>query len=458
MVQPELDHAPVSTASRAPTAGARLAAASALDAQIQTLHERRNQDQARLAELLVEMARSGGYLALGFPSLEAYAYARLGWGRTKVRDMLKLMERLPGMPATETEFKEGRLPWTKAVLVARAVEEAPGEEERWLEEAQLKSASELQRALAAERGEPLRRRVTLELDEEQYALLNEGWRALKREGLKLDRGAATVELVRRALIGGSGGSSAFRVILSHDLETGETRQAAREGEVLVAPEHAERVACDAALQSPSGKVTRTIPTRIRNKVLARSRDGCEITGCPNRLGLEIHHLRGWRNGHDLNDLLHLCAAHHKGMHEGALRGEGSWKTGLTFRLADGTVLGTVGGKAEVAAGGKSGEVKSTEERATTAGPCEAAPKGRHRRSDGKRAKAATRAAAGKSEDAPKAPVPDEEDLICRAMAKLRLPRREARARIRWVRTHQPELQTVDAIVRAARTLKAAQHR
>src|SRR5690606_8099300 len=157
-------------------------------------------------------------------------------------------------------------------------------------------------------------------------------------GLKLDRGAATVELVRRALVGGGGGKSAFRVVLSHDLETGETRQATRDGEVLLAPEQAARVACDAELQGPSGKVTRAIPTRIRNKVLGRSGDACEIPGCGNRIGLEIHHLRGWRRGHDPNDLLHLCAAHHKALHEGALRAEGSWKTGLTLRLADGTAL------------------------------------------------------------------------------------------------------------------------
>lgn len=464
MVQLEPDHSAAPTV--APTAGARLAAASALDAQIRALHERRNQDEARLAELLVEMARSRGYLALGFSSLEAYAYERLGWGWAKVRDMLKLMERLPGMPATETEFKEGRLPWTKAVVVARAVEEAPGEEARWLEEAQLKSASELQRALAAERGEPLRRRVMLELAEEDYALIQDGWRALRREGLKLDRGAATAELVRRALVGG-GGSSAFRVVLSHDPETGETRQATRDGEVLLAPEHAARVTCDAELQNPSGKVTRAIPTRVRNKVLARSGDKCEIPGCGHRVGLEVHHLRGWRRGHDLDDLLHLCAAHHKAFHEGALRGEGSWKTGLTFRLADGAVLGTRGGKSEAAASSVARPAEASGKVGEGGGEGGAAD--RLSRSEGKRAEPKARAgsrAAARSERPPKAATPardqqtraSEEELICRALAKLKLPRREAKARIRWVRAHRPELRGVDAIVRAALTVEAAQRR
>ncbi len=350
MVQATHDHAAAPVAPHTATAGTRLAAASALDSQIRALHQRRNEDQARLAQLLLELARSRGYLALGFSSLENYAYTRLSWGWTKVRDLLKLMERLPEMPATREEFMAGRLPWTKAVVVARAVEEAPEEEDRWLAEAQLRSAAELQRLLAAERGEPVRRRVTLELDEEQFALLQEGWRALQSEGLELDRGAATAELVRRALVGGGGGNSAFRILLSHDLESGETRQATRDGAVLLSPEQAGRVACDAELQVPSGKVTRTIPTHVRNKVRARSQDRCEVPGCGNRVGLEIHHLRGWKRGHHLNDLLHLCSAHHKAQHEGSLRVEGSRPTGLTFRRADGAVLGTVGGAAQGAAG------------------------------------------------------------------------------------------------------------
>ncbi len=55
------------------------------------------------------------------------------------------------------------------------------------------------------------------------------------------------------------------------------------------------------------------------------------------------HERGWRSGHDLDSLFHLCSAHHAAPHEGRLRIEGTWSAGVRFLLADGTLLGSAGG-------------------------------------------------------------------------------------------------------------------
>ncbi len=433
-----MDH-PTHGYSGAPTASERLAAATALDTQIRALHERRNKDQAQLALRLAELARTRGYLALGFASLADYAYERLSWGRPKVRDLTKLVERLPHLPATRAEFMAGRLEWTKAVVVARATEQAPNEEARWLAEAQRSSVRELERKLAEERGEQPRHRVVLEVDDEGFALLQEGWRALRSEGHQLERGAATVELFRRALLGGSAGKPAFRILLCHDVESGETRLATGVGEVALAPEQADRLLCDAELQGPSGSPKRTIPRRVRDAVRARSQDRCEVPGCQHRTGLELHHLRGWRQGHEPDEILHVCPAHHRAPHEGLLRIEGSWRTGLTFRLADGTVLGTAAGAPAAAPAARNGATHGT--------PEVEEPAGTWRR---------VTEAPAHTRRAPPEPRASAERDVFLALTKLELPRREARARIAFVLAREPHLgNDAEELLRAALTCSAA---
>ena len=115
----------------------------------------------------------------------------------------------------------------------------------------------------------------------------------------------------------------------------------------MSPAAAERILCDAEVQDTSrrpARVSKTIPPSVKNEVIARSGDCCEIPGCTRRGHLEFHHLRGRGRGHDADTTLRICGSHHDAPHEGSLRIEGaSVSAGLVVRLADGTVLGTIGG-------------------------------------------------------------------------------------------------------------------
>lgn len=225
--------------------------------------------------------------------------------------------------------------------VARAAALAPGDEARLVAEAQARGTRGFKRWRAEQRGEPERVRIVLEVDREGEAWINEGCRAIQSEGKSMTRGEAVVELVRRAISGERSGGSGFRVFLNHDLDTGQTSLPTSAGEVALSPELAERLLCDAELQDPSGKVTRTIPTKARNQIDARSLGICEVPRCGLRGYLENHHNRGWRAGHDVDDMLCLCAGHHSAVHKGSLRIRGSWRVGLTFCQADGTVWATL---------------------------------------------------------------------------------------------------------------------
>src|SRR5690606_10929728 len=147
-------------------------------------------------------------------------------------------------------------------------------------------------------------------------------------------------------------------------------------------------------------------------------------------------LRGWRQGHDPAEILHVCPAHHRAPHEGLLRIEGTWRIGLTFRLADGTHLGVAGRAPRAAAPAPVAAPQVTQEAEESDGP-------------GRVSEAPAHAA-----HAPERAASPERDAFL-ALVKLGLPRREANARIAWVLEREPHLGSdAEELLRAALTCSA----
>lgn len=97
-----------------------------------------------------------------------------------------------------------------------------------------------------------------------------------------------------------------------------------EGPAL-APETAQRLACDASIVEimerdgeplSVGRKTRTIPPAMRRALQARDR-GCRFPGCENRRFVDAHHIRHWGQGGEtkLDNLVLLCTRHHRFVHE-----------------------------------------------------------------------------------------------------------------------------------------------
>ncbi|HAX82745.1 MAG TPA: hypothetical protein DCY40_09285 [Actinobacteria bacterium] len=102
--------------------------------------------------------------------------------------------------------------------------------------------------------------------------------------------------------------------------------------VIVTPEAARRIACDAAATQITrdggstldvGRTTRTIPPAIRRALIQRDQ-GCTHPGCgrPHRW-CDAHHLTHWADGGPtaLDNLVLLCRRHHRRAHEGERRRE-----------------------------------------------------------------------------------------------------------------------------------------
>jgi hypothetical protein len=97
----------------------------------------------------------------------------------------------------------------------------------------------------------------------------------------------------------------------------------------VSAESSRRLACDASLvrvvhggngdaARAQGK-RRTVPLRLRRALEVRDR-GCRFPGCGSRF-TDAHHIRHWADGGAtrLDNLILLCKAHHRLLHEGGFR-------------------------------------------------------------------------------------------------------------------------------------------
>jgi uncharacterized protein DUF222/HNH endonuclease len=115
----------------------------------------------------------------------------------------------------------------------------------------------------------------------------------------------------------------------------ETERGAR-----VAAEAVRRLSCDGRIQWVLEREGRTVGIGRQGRVVPEAlgrvlkhRDGpCRFPGCPRRRWLHTHHLVHWANGGatDMDNLVLLCHAHHRLIHEGGWRTSGDPTRTLRF--------------------------------------------------------------------------------------------------------------------------------
>jgi len=91
------------------------------------------------------------------------------------------------------------------------------------------------------------------------------------------------------------------------------------------------------------RATQTIPPALRRRVMRKDGGCCRVPGCQQAVFVDVHHLElRSEGGRDtLENLVTLCAAHHRATHHGQLVVERSASGILTFRHANGTPYGAL---------------------------------------------------------------------------------------------------------------------
>ena len=115
-------------------------------------------------------------------------------------------------------------------------------------------------------------------------------------------------------------------------------------------EAVRRIACDARIEWVLERDGRTVGIGRRGRVVSpqmgrvlRHRDrGCRFPGCERRRWLTAHHLVHWADGGrtDLGNLVLLCHAHHRLLHEGRWSTSGHPEHDLRFHDPGGRALKT----------------------------------------------------------------------------------------------------------------------
>ena len=93
--------------------------------------------------------------------------------------------------------------------------------------------------------------------------------------------------------------------------------------------------------SKAPRARQSIPPKTRRFVLRRDHGRCRVPGCRHAGFVDVHHIdpRSEGGGHDPENLVTLCSAHHRANHRGALVIEGTPSAGLRVSHADGTAYG-----------------------------------------------------------------------------------------------------------------------
>jgi hypothetical protein len=109
-------------------------------------------------------------------------------------------------------------------------------------------------------------------------------------------------------------------------------------------QHVPSAHVGAPVDTPRPRAAQEVPPAVRRSVLRRDHHRCQVPGCQHATFVDVHHLLARADGgeHHPNNLLTLCAAHHRAVHEGTLVIAGSaTERGLLVRHADGTLYGTL---------------------------------------------------------------------------------------------------------------------
>jgi hypothetical protein len=302
---------------------------------------------------------------------------RLAWGTA--REWVRVAHALAGLPRIAEAYAFGRLSWdqlrpltkfatseTDEVWASRGPELRPAalwQEARRRERIRVREAEEIRRL----------RYLALNWDEERPVLWLEGMLPAE-EGAALEAALAkrAEDFPRDAEAADPSGARLADALV--DLAIGECQPATMvvhagadvlvreeptegpwlaetEGGARLASESVRRLACDAridwVLESGGrpvgiGRRGRQVPEAIQRVLRHRDGGACRFRGCERKRWLHAHHLVHWADGGatNLDNLVLLCHAHHRLIHEGGWRTSGHPNYDLRFHDPGGRPLRT----------------------------------------------------------------------------------------------------------------------
>jgi hypothetical protein len=329
---------------------------------------------ARLLSMIAFFDERKLWYADGATSTSNWLCARYGVSWGTALEWVRVARRLRELPRIAEAYAQARLSWdqirpltkfatpdTDHAWAARAPSMSPAalyrEADRHLK-VKATDAEEAHRqrrvALIPDRDSPLRYYIEGILPAEEGATLEAALRARAERVVLADSpedpaGARMADALLELVTSRDGSGAATPVLVVHADAAALTREEPEAGPWLAETESGRRLpseairrlACDSRIEwvleqdgRPMGIGRRGRAARgaLRRLVRHRDRGRCRFPGCGRRGKLASHHLRHWADGGPttLDNLLTLCGAHHRLVHEGGWRTSGEPGGDLRF--------------------------------------------------------------------------------------------------------------------------------
>ena len=331
--------------------------------ELTKLARRRSELDGLEGPALLRALRAGVHRHLGLGSFAEYVERLFGYSRRTLDDKLRTAEALEELPELTRSLRESTLSWSAVRELARVA--TPETEREWLNATRGRTVHEVERLVSGKRRgarpgdevEASARRHTLhfEVSAETFATFREAIRALRQKSdAPLDDDSALL-LMAREVLGGPGdeGKSSYQVAVNICERCGAGSQDAA-GEVIPLDaaivamahcdaQHVRRIGHHRTHVGASARATQSIPPAIRRQVMRRDHGRCVVPGCRHATFVDVHHIetRADGGGHIEDNLIVLCTAHHRALHNGQLDIRGRVSQSLIFRRSDGGRYGAL---------------------------------------------------------------------------------------------------------------------
>ena len=361
-----------------------------LDRAIVNLAARINAASYDLLVLIRRFDERAGWLRWGFQNCADWLHWRCDLSLSAAREKVRVAQALKSLPAIATAFATGELSYSKVRALTRvaghdnedellsfALHTTASRVEERCRELRCGTAASTDDAMRAfarrslsVRRDPARGTMTImvELPLEAGELID---KALDRardttassnpefsdESWAAQQADALVAMAKAYLSGdrkASDGTSDHYQVTVHVDHTALAESKGRSGLPI---ESVRRIACDGdavvVVEDENGeplsigRKTRIVPTAIKRALWARDK-GCRFPGCGRKRFVDAHHIEHWSAGGEtsLANLMLLCTAHHRLVHEDGFRIEKDYRDRWFFKRPDGRAVPACGYRAE----------------------------------------------------------------------------------------------------------------
>jgi len=349
-----------------------------LEHQIITLSARINASEHQFLVLLAEFDLRHGWKAWGCTDCAAWLNLRCGIVPGTAREKVRTARALMTLPLISGSFAEGDLSYSNVRALTRVA--TPANESDLLEFALGATASQVEQRcrqmrngdrdvssrdanrihqsrwlsrtrnadgsmsfsidLPGEQGELVMKAIEFALSEEQI---------VNNESLFARQADALVSVAKSYLSddqrGRSSSSDHYQVIVHVD----ESALKNEGGQSDLPVESVRRLTCDGSMVPvvrdesgeplDVGRKHRTVHPSLKRALLARDKC-CRYPGCSHDRFVDAHHVKHWADGGETSpaNLILLCGAHHRMVHEEGFRIEKNFQGNWLFRRPDGRAI------------------------------------------------------------------------------------------------------------------------